>query len=74
MLDEFLKFNRKAVLSNAGKVKKEIAEAFAQKQYEIFNANRRHREDAIEHEVEIAELDNQVKKLEHKPKRKKKTE
>lgn len=74
LLDEFLKFNRKAILGNAGKVKKEIAEAFAQKQYEIFNVNRIHCGDAIEHEVEIAELENRAKKLEHKPKRKKKTE
>ena len=74
LLDEFLKFNRKAILSNAGKVKKEIAEAFAQKQYEIFNASRIHREDAIEQEAEIEELENRVKKLEHKPKRKKKAE
>lgn len=74
LLDEFLKFNRKEVLSNAGKVKKEIAEAFAQKQYELFNANRIRREAEIERETEIAELENQARKLEHKPKQKKKME
>lgn len=71
LLDEFLKFNRKAILGNAGRVKKEIAEAFAQKQYEIFNANRIHRKDAALQQVEIEELENQVKKLEHKPRKKK---
>ena len=74
LLDEFLKFNRKAILSNAGKVKAEIAEAFALKQYEIFNAARIHREDIAAQQEEIEELENQVKKLEHKPKRKKRDE
>jgi hypothetical protein len=74
LLDEFLKFNRKAILSNAGKVRKEIAEAFAVKQYEIFNADRIHRDDISAQKAEIEELENQVKKLEHKPKRKKRDE
>ncbi|OGS06951.1 MAG: hydroxyacid dehydrogenase [Elusimicrobia bacterium RIFOXYA12_FULL_51_18] len=74
LLDEFLKFNRKAILSNAGKVKKEIAEAFALKQYEIFHSARIHREDIVAQEAEMEELENQVKKLEHKPKRKKRDE
>lgn len=74
LLDEFLKFNRKSILSNAGKVKAEIAEAFALKQYEIFNTARIHREDIAAQEAEVEELENQVKKLEYKPKRKKRDE
>lgn len=74
LLDEFLKFNRKEILNNAGKVKKEVADAFAQKQYELFNANRITREALAEQETEITGLENQVKKLEHMPKRKKKME
>jgi len=71
LLDEFLKFNRKQILNNAGRVKKEIAEAFAQKQYDIFNANRIRHEAEISKETEFDGLENIIKKLEHKPKRKK---
>jgi hypothetical protein len=36
-LDAFLQFNRKDILDNLGKVSHEIAKAFAEKQFEIYN-------------------------------------
>jgi len=35
-LDSFLKFNEYDILNNAGKIKKDVADAFAEKQYEQF--------------------------------------
>jgi hypothetical protein len=74
LLDEFLKFNRKQLLTDSGKVKKEVADAFAQKQYKLFSTNRITREADLEQDAEIIDLENQAKELEHKPKRKKRPE
>ena len=66
-LDEFLRFNDRSILSDAGKVSREIADERANAEYEIFNERRRI---AIELQAEQAaanELEEMVKKL---PKRK----
>ena len=40
-LHQFLQFNGREVLQNFGKVRREVAEALAYEQYEIYDANRR---------------------------------
>jgi hypothetical protein len=67
-LDDFLKFNERAVLPGAGKVSHEKAEAVAEREYGLFAARRRA---LIEDEAEadtLKQLEAEVKKL---PKRKK---
>jgi len=39
-LDNFLKFNRRELLSHAGKISRELAEKKAHEQYEIYNQHR----------------------------------
>ncbi len=67
-LDEFLKFNDRAVLPGAGKISHEKAEALAEKEYDLFAQRRRAElEDAAEADT-LKQLEAVVKKL---PKRKK---
>ena len=46
-LNTFLQFTGRDVLENAGSISKELADALAIKQYDIFNENRRHKEAEI---------------------------
>jgi len=39
-LNAFLKFNDREILENAGRIKKEVADSLALKEYEVFNQNR----------------------------------
>ena len=70
-LDAFLQFTGREVLKNAGEVSMEVAQKLALAQYDKFNTGR------LTHEAEIdteAELENEVKKIERKTKRKKNDE
>lgn len=66
-LDAFLQFNERDILTNAGKVAKEVADRLAVEQYEKFHAARLKRE-AVEDEKAFDEA---VKKLPDKPSREK---
>lgn len=61
-LDAFLKFNERDILEHAGTVTKEVADALALEQYEVFNAHR------IKKEAKIETLadDKALKQLEQK--------
>jgi len=67
-LDAFLKFNERDILTNAGKVTKEIADNLALEHYEVFNRNRL----AIEAKEESVADDEELKKIESAIERKKK--
>ena len=67
-LDAFLQFNERDILTNAGKVTKEVANKLALGHYEIFNRNRL----AIEAEEEALADDEELKKIESAIERKKK--
>ena len=67
-LDAFLQFNERNILTNAGKVTKEVANKLALDHYEIFNRNRL----AIEAEEEALADDEELKKIESAIERKKK--
>lgn len=71
-LDDFLRFNERDVLPDAGKVSREAADDKAEREYERFSERRRA---AIEAEAEretFGELEDTAKKLEKKPKARKK--
>jgi hypothetical protein len=62
-LDEFLRFNERDILSDAGKVSREQADALAQQEYECFAARRRAQ---VENEAEadtLKQLEDEVEKL-----------
>ena len=70
-LDEFLRFNERAVLPDAGKVSRESADEKAEREYPLFSQRRR---EAIESESEqdaIRELEETAKQI-PKPKQKRK--
>ncbi|MBI3377089.1 MAG: virulence RhuM family protein [Nitrospirae bacterium] len=66
-LDAFLKFNERDILTNAGKVTKEVANKLALDHYEAFNRNRL----AIEAKEEALADDEELKKIEAAIERKK---
>lgn len=66
-LDAFLQFNERDILTNAGKVTKEVANKLAIDHYEIFNRNRL----AIEAKEEALADDEELKKIESAIERKK---
>ncbi|MCA3010563.1 MAG: virulence RhuM family protein [Phycisphaerales bacterium] len=66
-LDEFLQFNERAVLGNAGKVKREEADAKAIAEYERFEVRRREVAEAAGAAESLRALEEAAKKL---PKRK----
>lgn len=66
-LDAFLQFNERDILTNAGKVAKEVADKLALEQYEIFHARRL----AVEAQADEQAFEDAVKKLLAKPPRKK---
>lgn len=67
-LDAFLHFNERDILTNAGKITREIADKLALEQYETFNRNRL----AIEAKEEALADDEELKKIESAIERKKK--
>ncbi|OGW20970.1 MAG: hydroxyacid dehydrogenase [Nitrospirae bacterium GWA2_46_11] len=67
-LDAFLQFNERDILTNAGKVAKEVADKLALEHYEAFNRNRL----AIEAKEEALADDEELKKIESAIERKKK--
>ncbi len=67
-LDAFLQFNERDILTNAGKVTKQVANKLALDHYEIFNRNRL----AIEAEEEALADDEELNKIESAIERKKK--
>lgn len=66
-LDAFLKFHEHEILKDAGRVSMEVAQNLALKEYDKFNAHRV----AVEIDAESA-LEDQVKRIEQKPKKRKK--
>ncbi len=69
-LDEFLRFNDRAVLETKGKVSKVDADAHAETQYEEFAARRRALLEAEAERRQIDALEDAAKKLPAKPPRK----
>ncbi len=69
-LDEFLKFNEREVLGNAGKVKREDADAKALGEYERFEVRRREIAEAAGEADSLRALEEAAKKL---PKRKRRS-
>ena len=62
-LDEFLRFNERGILPDAGKVSREEADAIAEEEYERFAARRRAQlEDEAEADT-LKQLEDEVKKL-----------
>jgi hypothetical protein len=61
-LDEFLRFNERAVLADAGTVSREVAELKAKAEYDSFAANRRAQKEA-EGEQDLRELESVAKRL-----------
>lgn len=57
-LNQFLQFNGREVLQNFGKVRREVAEALAYEQYEIYDAHRR-----VIEAADVDELTDGVKRL-----------
>ncbi|MDO8805244.1 MAG: virulence RhuM family protein [Elusimicrobiota bacterium] len=66
-LDAFLKFHEHEILKDAGRVSMEVAQNLALEEYDKFNAHRVAREIDAENELE-----DQVKRIEQKPKKRKK--
>lgn len=56
-LDEFLRFNERRVLPNAGKVSKQAAEDHARSEYEKFDVQRREYKEALGEEETIKQLE-----------------
>ena len=71
-LDEFLRFNERQVLPDAGKVGKREAGDFARREYERFSDRRREYKEAIGEAETIKQLEEVAKRLPGKSKRRKK--
>jgi hypothetical protein len=68
-LDEFLKFNERAVLGNAGKIKREDADAKAIGEYERFEVRRREIAEAAGEAESLRALEEAAKKLSKRARR-----
>jgi hypothetical protein len=68
-LDAFLKFNEREILNNPGKVSKEVADKLALDQYEIYHQHRL----AMEARQEALEDDRELKRIQNKIEKKKKS-
>jgi len=66
-LDEFLRFNERAILPDAGKVSREQADDLAQQEYERFAARRRAQLESQAEAHTLKQLENEVKKLPKQP-------
>ena len=62
-LDEFLRFNERNVLPDAGKVSREMADEKAAREYEAFSARRRAEIEALEEADAMKQLEEAAKKL-----------
>jgi hypothetical protein len=62
-LDEFLKFNERPILPNAGSISREAADEKAEREYERFNERRRLEKESQAERDAIAELEDRVRKL-----------
>jgi len=60
-LDEFLRFNDRKVLPNAGKVSKQAAEKYAKAEYEQFEVRRRAYKESVGEEESIKQLEEAAK-------------
>lgn len=69
-LDEFLRFNERAVLPDAGNVSREDADARAQGEYDLFSLRRRAAKEAQSEAELIKELEEKARKLPKKKPRK----
>ncbi|MGI8980888.1 MAG: virulence RhuM family protein [Pirellulaceae bacterium] len=69
-LDEFLRFNERNVLPDAGKVSREAADEKAEREYEEFSKRRRLEVESKAEQDAVRELEDVVKKLPKKPKKK----
>jgi len=67
-LDEFLRFNDRKILPNAGKVSKQTAEEHAKVEYDQFEVRRREYKEAIGEAESIKQLEQAAKKLPSKTK------
>lgn len=65
-LDAFLQFNEHDLLTHAGKVKMEVAQALALDRYDIFDAERRKVEALVADEEDFREIEALVKELGNK--------
>ncbi len=65
-LDDFLRFNERGVLPNAGKVSRKVADAHAEAEYELFAARRRAVLEANGEEEAVKELEEAAKRLPQK--------
>ena len=70
-LDAFLQFNERDILTNAGKVAKEVADNLALEQYDRFNAKRLKKEAKVEMLADDAEFKKIEEKIKKNVKRKK---
>lgn len=70
-LDEFLRFNDRQVLPDAGKVSKQAAEDHARAEYEKFAARRREYKEALGEEDYVKQLEEAAKMLPEKGERQK---
>jgi len=68
-LNEFLRFNERAVLDHKGIVSKADADALAEKEYEEFTARRRTMLEAEAERAQQTALEEAAKRLPEKPKR-----
>ena len=62
-LDEFLRFNDRSVLPNAGKVTKKSAEGYAKAKYEKFDVRRREYKESLAEAEYVAQLEKAAKLL-----------
>jgi hypothetical protein len=69
-LNEFLRFNERAVLGDKGSVSKTTADAHAETEYEEFAARRRALLEAEAEREQLQPLDDSARKLPERPKRK----
>ncbi|MCK4619511.1 MAG: virulence RhuM family protein, partial [Desulfobacterales bacterium] len=67
-LDEFLRFNDRKILPNAGKVSKQTAEEHAKAEYDQFEVRRREYKESIGEAESIKQLEQAAKKLPSKTK------
>ena len=67
-LDEFLKFNDRDVLKNAGRISKKNADFHAQNEYERFAERRREYKELAGREESIKQLEEAAKQLPEKDK------
>jgi len=65
-LDEFLRFNDRNVLNNAGKVSKKAADIFAKDEYDQFTQRRREYKEIVGQEESIRQLEEAAKLLPQK--------